>query len=86
MKINDIVAVEPSTELAWMRMPESDRQKVADTLRHLPRAGAHSGGESRKRGELDSGNFRIIYEVTQEGANVTVVSVATEREARILRR
>ncbi|WP_445514026.1 hypothetical protein [Stenotrophomonas sp. 3(2025)] len=85
MKINDIVAVEPSTELAWMRMPEPDRQKVAEMLKNTSLTQAHTTGESKRRA-LDTGHFRIIYEVTQDGANVIVVSVATAREARILRR
>lgn len=85
MKINDIVTVESSAEFAWMRMPEEARRKVGDMLKNLSSEKPIVGDLISQRGELDTDHFRIIYEGAKDGG-MTVLAVATEREARILRK
>lgn len=84
MKVNDVVAVESSTELAWLRLPEPERRRIASTLAQLPSASPNL--EGRQRGVLEMGGFNVVYEFDGTQRAVTVVSVATEREVHILRR
>lgn len=78
------IRIKKSAAEELARIPSADRVRVIRAIDHLkdhPHSGSSLKGEYRGIRRIRVGDFRVLYEVSDEDLIILVIHVATREEA-----
>lgn len=78
------IRIKKSAAKELARIPSADRVRVINAIDHLkdhPHSGSPLKGEYRGIRRIRVGDYRVLYEVSDEDLIILVIRVATREEA-----